>query len=54
MPRAALPQQYPRRLQRLLFIVNAMKTNPCQAPGALWASLGVSRAMFYPCPGARR
>ena len=47
MPRSALPQQYSRRLQRLLSLVNEIKTNPCQAPDALWASLGVSRAMFY-------
>lgn len=47
MPRSALPPQYPGRLQRLLLLVNEIKTNPCQPPAALWASLGVSRAMFY-------
>jgi len=47
MPRSALSQQYSRRLQRLLLLVNDMKTNPCQTPDTLWVSLGVSRAMFY-------
>ena len=47
MPRTALPQQYSRLLQRLLLLVNEVKTNPFQAPDALWASLSVSRAMFY-------
>ena len=42
-----LPPQYRRRLQRLLLLINEIKTNPCQTPAALWASLGVSRAMFY-------
>jgi predicted DNA-binding transcriptional regulator YafY len=39
--------QYPRRLQRLLALINEIKTNPYQAPGALYTSLGVSRPMFY-------
>ncbi len=47
MPRSALSHQYSKRLQRLLLLVNEIKTNPCQAPEALWVSLGVSRAMLY-------
>lgn len=47
MPRSALSHQYSKRLQRLLVLVNEIKTNPYQAPEALWASLGVSRAMLY-------
>ena len=47
MPRSTLLHQYSRRLQRLLWLVNEIKINPCQTPEVLWASLGVSRAMFY-------
>jgi biotin operon repressor len=47
MPPSALSPQYSKRLQRLLLLVNEIKTNLCQAPEALWASLGVSRAMLY-------
>ena len=47
MPRSALSHQYSKRLQRLLLLVNEIKTNPRQTPEALWASLGVSRAMHY-------
>jgi predicted DNA-binding transcriptional regulator YafY len=38
---------YARRLQRLLTIINEIKTTPHQAPEALYTSLGISRAMFY-------
>ena len=38
---------YARRLQRLLVIINEIKTTPHQAPEALYTSLGISRAMFY-------
>jgi len=41
------PCQYTRRLQRLLAIINEIKTNPQQAPEALYTSLGISRPMFY-------
>lgn len=47
MPHSALSPQYSKRLQRLLLLVNEIKTNPRQTPEALWASLGVSRAMLY-------
>ena len=39
--------QYTRRLQRLLTLVNEIKTNPRQSPEALYTALGVSSAMFY-------
>ena len=42
-----MPHHYTGRLQRLLLLINDLKTNPCQTPAALYASLGVSRAMFY-------
>ncbi len=35
------------RLQRLLTLINEIKTTPHQAPEALYTSLGISRAMFY-------
>ena len=47
MPQSVSPHQYARRLQRLLMIINEIKTTPHQAPEALYASLGISRAMFY-------
>src|SRR5919197_1052100 len=47
MPQSIPPHQYARRLQRLLMIINEMKTTPHQAPAALYTSLGISRAMFY-------
>jgi predicted DNA-binding transcriptional regulator YafY len=40
-------QQYARRVQRLLALINEIKTNPRQTPEALYAALGISRAMFY-------
>jgi predicted DNA-binding transcriptional regulator YafY len=39
--------QYTRRIQRLLVLVNEVKTNLRQQPEALYAALGISRAMFY-------
>jgi predicted DNA-binding transcriptional regulator YafY len=39
--------QYTRRIQRLLVLVNEVKTNPRQQPEALSAALGISRSMFY-------
>src|SRR5437016_3971060 len=47
MPPSVASQQYARRLQRLLMIINEIKTTPYQAPEALYTSLGISRAMFY-------
>ena len=47
MSHATFPHHYTGRLQRLLLLINDIKTNPCQTPAALYASLGVSRAMFY-------
>jgi len=47
MPQSVLPHPYTRRLQRLLAIINEIKTNPHQAPEALYTSLSISRAMFY-------
>ena len=46
MPRPT-QQQYARRVQRLLALINEIKTNPRQTPAALSAALGISRAMFY-------
>ena len=46
MPRPT-QQQYARRVQRLLTLVNEIKTNPRQTPITLGAALGISRAMFY-------
>src|SRR5499426_3655743 len=47
MPQSVTTHQYARRLQRLLMIINEIKTTPRQAPEALYTSLGISRAMFY-------
>src|SRR5262245_35759338 len=47
MPPSVAPQQYARRLQRLLTIINEIKTSPHQAPEALYTNLGISRAMLY-------
>ena len=47
MPQSVTPQQYARRLQRLLTLIHEIKTTPHQAPEALYTSLGISRAMFY-------
>jgi predicted DNA-binding transcriptional regulator YafY len=47
MPQSILSHPYTRRLQRLLAIINEIKTNPHQAPEALYASLSILRAMFY-------
>ncbi len=47
MPQSVPPQQYARRLQRLLTLIHEIKTTPHQAPEALYTSLGISRAMFY-------
>jgi predicted DNA-binding transcriptional regulator YafY len=45
--RRSVQQQYARRVQRLLVLINEIKTNPRQTPAALYAALGISRAMFY-------
>jgi hypothetical protein len=47
MPPSILPHPYTRRLQRLLTIINEIKTNPHQTPETLYTSLGISSAMFY-------
>src|SRR5262245_138578 len=47
MPRSIALHRYARRLQRLLMIINEIKTTPHQVPEALYASLGISRSMFY-------
>jgi predicted DNA-binding transcriptional regulator YafY len=44
---ATRSQHYTRRLQRLLVLVNEIKTNPRQKPESLFTALGVSRAQFY-------
>ena len=46
MPRPT-QQQYARRVQRLLALINEIKTNPRQTPATLYATLSISRAMFY-------
>ena len=47
MPQSIALHHYAGRLQRLLGLVNEIKTTPHQAPEALYTSLGISRAMFY-------
>lgn len=47
MQRPAPPPPYAGRLQRLLTLVNEIKTNPRQTPTTLYTALGVSRAMLY-------
>src|SRR5215510_858277 len=47
MPQSVMAHYYARRLQRLLTIINEIKTTPHQAPEALYTSLGISSAMFY-------
>jgi predicted DNA-binding transcriptional regulator YafY len=47
MPQSIALHHYAGRLQRLLRLVNEIKTTPHQAPDALYTSLGISRAMFY-------
>jgi predicted DNA-binding transcriptional regulator YafY len=47
MPQYVTAHQYARRLQRLLAIINEIKTTPHQAPEILYTSLGISRSMFY-------
>lgn len=47
MSRSTLPPAYTRRIQRLLALINEIKTNPRQEPRRLCSALGVSRAMFY-------
>jgi predicted DNA-binding transcriptional regulator YafY len=39
--------QYTKRLQRLLTLVNEIKTSPRQSPEALYTALEISSAMFY-------
>jgi predicted DNA-binding transcriptional regulator YafY len=47
MPRLILPPAYTRRIQRLLALINEIKTNPRQEPRLLCKALGVSWAMLY-------
>jgi len=47
MPRPTPPPAYTRRIQRLLALINEIKTNPRQEPPLLCRALGVSRAMLY-------
>lgn len=47
MARSTLPPAYTRRIQRLLALINEIKTNPRQEPRRLCRALGVSRAMLY-------
>ena len=47
MPRPTAPPAYTRRIQRLLALINEIKTNPRQEPRLLCRALGVSRAMLY-------
>ena len=47
MPRPTAQSTYTRRIQRLLALINGIKTNPRQEPLLLCRALGVSRAMLY-------
>jgi hypothetical protein len=47
MPQSIALHHYARRVQRLLMIINEIKTTPHQTPEVLYTSLGMSRAMFY-------
>jgi predicted DNA-binding transcriptional regulator YafY len=47
MPRPTAQSTYTRRIQRLLALINEIKTNPRQEPLLLCRALGVSRAMLY-------
>src|SRR5215470_13371089 len=47
MPQSITTHHYARRLQRLLTLINEIKTTPHQTPEALYTGLGISRAMFY-------
>src|SRR5215510_6168971 len=47
MPQSITTHHYAGRLQRLLALINEIKTTPHQAPEALYTGLGISRAMFY-------
>jgi len=47
MSRPTPPATYTRRIQRLLALINEVKTNPRQEPRLLCMALGVSRAMLY-------
>ena len=44
------PPAYTRRIQRLLALINEIKTHPHQEPRLLCMALGVSRAMLYNMP----
>jgi predicted DNA-binding transcriptional regulator YafY len=46
MPQPILAHQPRKRLQRLLTIINEIKTNPHQRPQALYSALGISSSMF--------
>lgn len=47
MPTKPSAPLYTQRLQRLLTLVNEIKTNPRQTPQKLCASLGISQATFF-------
>ena len=47
MPQSIALHHYAGRLQRLLALINEIKTTSHQAPEALYTSLGISRPMFY-------
>ena len=47
MSRPTPPPAYTRRIQRLLTLINEIKTNPRQEPRLLCRALGVSRAMRF-------
>ena len=47
MPQSIALHHYAGRLQRLLALINEIKTTSHQAPEALYISLGISRPMFY-------
>ena len=47
IPQSIALHHYAGRLQRLLALINEIKTTSHQAPEALYISLGISRPMFY-------
>ena len=47
MPQSITIHHYAGRLQRLITLINELKTTPHQTPEALYTGLGIARAMFY-------
>ncbi len=47
MQNTAPHHPYAGRMQRLLVLINEIKTNPRQTPTALYTALGISHAMLY-------